>query len=57
MFPRIYERLFSYIIPSSVIVFILEVNKDNEIIKKRLKEIEDEENKLSIDNLKFIKEI
>lgn len=57
LFPRVYERLFSYWLPSSVVVFILRVKKDEEFHKRQLERIKLMEKKLSIDNLRFIKEI
>jgi len=57
LFPKIYERLFSGILPSGVVVFILKVRKDKEFQEKQRKYIDKMEEKQLIDNLKFIKEI
>jgi len=54
LFPRMYERVFSGILPCAIMVFILEVRKDKEFQDARKKEIEQLK---PLDNLKFIKEI
>lgn len=55
--PILYERLFSYILPSAVIIYILKVRKDKEFQDKKMEYLRKMEAKQRIDNLKFIKEI
>lgn len=55
--PMMYERLFSGILPSAVVVYILKVRKDKEFQLKMLQHMRKMESKQKIDNLKFIKEI
>jgi len=59
LFPVVYERLFSGILPCSVIIYILRINKDENKIKEKteyLKQMEDESRK-TFDTLRFIKNI
>ena len=58
LFPFVWERCFSGIVPCGVVVFILEVRKDKKYQDFRKKELEDyEKNYSKFDNLKFIKEV
>jgi predicted SAM-dependent methyltransferase len=55
--PLIYERFFAYILPSSTIVYILRVRKDNKFQENKIKYLKSMEAKNPIDNLEFIKKI
>jgi len=55
--PLIYERLFSGIIPASIIVYILRVRKEKEFHEKKLRYLDYMEKKNKVNNLKFIREI
>ena len=54
--PVVYERLFSYILPCSDIVYILKVRKDEEFAKEKIEYMR-KKGDFQVDNLKFIKEI
>jgi len=57
LFPRIYERLFAYSLPSSTIIYVLEVRKDKEFQREKKVELDYMEDKNKVNNLRFIKEI
>lgn len=53
--PTYYERLFTGFIQCATVNFILEVRKDKKFFDSMIKKMEFLENKIKIDNLKFIK--
>jgi hypothetical protein len=57
LFPLIYERFFAYSLPSSTIVYVLRVRKDESFHEEKKKYIKKMEATHPIDNLKFIQKI
>ena len=57
LFPRVYERLFSCILPASGMVLILKVRKDKKFVGEKKRFLEEIGTSTVTDNLKFIKEI
>jgi len=57
MFPVVYERLFSGILQSSGMVYILRIRKDKQFQESKMRRMNVLESRTIDDNLKFIKEI